>query len=280
MQTVDVNGVCLGGSHPLALIAGPCQLETLDHARMMAERIAEACAPSGMKFIFKSSFDKANRSSISTKRGVGKEAGLSILSKIRAEFDVPVLTDVHDPRQCADASEAVDVLQIPAFLSRQTDLVVAASETGAVLNIKKGQFMAPWDMEQVADKARSTGNDRILLCERGTSFGYNTLVNDFRALPIMANLGYPVVFDATHSVQQPGALGLASGGQREFAPILARAACAVGVSAIFIETHENPENAPSDGPNMIQVDELEATLSQLAKIDKTVRAFAPLQRLQ
>ncbi|MDJ1018013.1 MAG: 3-deoxy-8-phosphooctulonate synthase [Paracoccaceae bacterium] len=280
MQPVDVNGVCLGGSHPLALIAGPCQLETLDHARMMTERIAEACAPSGMKFIFKSSFDKANRSSIATKRGVGKEAGLSILSKIRAEFDVPVLTDVHDPRQCADASEAVDVLQIPAFLSRQTDLVVAASETGAVLNIKKGQFMAPWDMEQVADKARSTGNDRILLCERGTSFGYNTLVNDFRALPIMANLGYPVVFDATHSVQRPGALGSASGGQREFAPILARAACAVGVSAIFIETHENPENAPSDGPNMIQVDELEPTVTQLAEIDKTVRAFAPLHRRQ
>ena len=276
-RTVDVEGIRIGGSQPFALIAGPCQLESLDHARMMAERIAEACSPSGTGFIFKASYDKANRSSIGTERGVGIEAGLDILSKIGDEFDVPVLTDVHDPRQCSQVAEAVDVLQIPAFLCRQTDLLVAAGETGKAVNIKKGQFLAPWDMEHVADKVSSTGNDQIMLCERGTSFGYNTLVNDFRALPIMAGFGYPVVFDATHSVQEPGGRGTVSGGQRQFAPILARAACAVGVAAIFMETHQDPENAPSDGPNMVPIDVLPQVLAQLSALDTSVKNFPAIE---
>jgi len=239
----------------------------LDHARMMAERIAEACAPTKTGFIFKASYDKANRSSISTKRGLGMEEGLTILSKIREEFGCPILTDVHDAHQCAPAGEAVDVIQIPAFLCRQTDLLLAAGETGAAINVKKGQFLAPWDMGNVAAKIASTGNERIMLCDRGTSFGYNTLVSDFRGLPIMAATGYPVVFDATHSVQQPGGLGTTSGGQREFAPVLARAAVAVGVSALFIETHEDPDNAPSDGPNMIPIEEMKALIGNLARYD-------------
>jgi len=232
-RIVTVGDIQIGAANPFALITGPCQLESLDHARMMAARIAEACAPTGTRFIFKASYDKANRSSISTQRGLGMEEGLSILSKIRDEFGCPVLTDVHDARQCAPAAQACDVLQIPAFLCRQTDLLLAAGETGAAINVKKGQFLAPWDMGNVAEKIASTGNERIMLCDRGTSFGYNTLVSDFRGLPIMAQTGYPVVFDATHSVQQPGGQGTTSGGQREFAPVLARAACAVGVSALF-----------------------------------------------
>ena len=273
-QTVTVNDIKIGAKHPIALITGPCQLESLDHARMMAERIAAACAPTGTRFIFKASYDKANRSSIGTARGLGMDEGLGILSKIRAEYGCPVLTDVHVARQCAPAAQACDVLQIPAFLCRQTDLLLAAGETGAAINVKKGQFLAPWDMGNVAAKITSTGNTRVMLCERGTSFGYNTLVSDFRALPIMAQTGFPVVFDATHSVQQPGGQGTTSGGQREFAPVLARAACAVGVSALFIETHEDPDNAPSDGPNMIPVDQMEGLIAQLRAFDGLAKGLA------
>lgn len=271
-RTVNVGDVEIGGLAPFVLITGPCQLESLEHARMMAEKIAEACAPTGTKFIFKASYDKANRSSIGTQRGLGMEEGLKILSHIKQEFGVPVLTDVHDAAQCAPAAEVCDVLQIPAFLCRQTDLLLAAGSTGAAINIKKGQFLAPWDMGNVAAKIASTGNERIMLCDRGTSFGYNTLVSDFRGLPIMANTGYPVVFDATHSVQQPGGQGTTSGGQREFAPVLARAAVAVGVSALFIETHENPDTAPSDGPNMIPVDKMAVVIDQLCALDKLTKS--------
>jgi 2-dehydro-3-deoxyphosphooctonate aldolase (KDO 8-P synthase) len=234
---------------------------------MMCEGILAACAPTGTQFIFKASYDKANRSSISTERGLGMDKGLQILSDIRAEYGVPVLTDVHEPGHCAIAAGAVDVLQIPAFLCRQTDLLLAAGETGLAINIKKGQFLAPWDMKNVAAKVESTGNRRIMLCERGTSFGYNTLVTDFRGLPTMAETGWPVVFDATHSVQQPGGLGGSSGGQRQFAPVLARAACAVGVAALFIETHEDPDRAPSDGPNMIALHDMAALIANLRAFD-------------
>ena len=271
-----VGDIAIGAENPFALITGPCQLESLDHARMMAEKIAEACAPTGTRFIFKGSYDKANRSSIGTTRGLGIDEGLSILSKIRDEFGCPILTDVHDAGQCPAAGEAVDVIQIPAFLCRQTDLLLAAGRTGRAINVKKGQFLAPWDMGNVADKIASTGNDRIMLCDRGTSFGYNTLVSDFRGLPIMAATGYPVVFDATHSVQQPGGQGATSGGQREFAPVLARAAVAVGVSALFIETHQDPDNAPSDGPNMIPVHKMAQMIGQLRSIDDLVKSQAPL----
>ncbi|WOI58369.1 3-deoxy-8-phosphooctulonate synthase [Palleronia sp. LCG004] len=271
-RIVEIGDIAVGGREPFALITGPCQLESLDHARMMAERIAEACAPTGTRFVFKASYDKANRSSLGSTRGLGLEEGLGILSKIRAEFSCPTLTDVHLPEHCAPAAEACDVIQIPAFLCRQTDLLLAAGETGAAINVKKGQFLAPWDMENVAAKIASTGNERILLCDRGTSFGYNTLVSDFRGLPVMARTGYPVVFDATHSVQQPGGQGATSGGQREFAPVLARAACAVGVSALFIETHEDPDRAPSDGPNMIPVDRMEALIGHLRAFDDLAKA--------
>jgi len=271
-RTVTVGDIAIGAKHPFALITGPCQLESLDHARMMAERIAEACAATSTRFIFKASYDKANRSSLATQRGLGMDEGLTILSKIRDEFGCPVLTDVHAADQCAPAGEVVDVIQIPAFLCRQTDLLLAAGETGCAINVKKGQFLAPWDMGNVADKIASTGNERIMLCDRGTSFGYNTLVSDFRGLPTMARTGYPVVFDATHSVQQPGGQGTTSGGQREFAPVLARAAVAVGVSALFIETHEDPDNAPSDGPNMIPVDRMEALIGQLRSLDDLTKS--------
>ena len=269
---VSVGEIQIGGGAPFALIAGPCQIETLDHARMMAEKLAEACAATKTPLIYKSSFDKANRSSITTQRGVGIDEGLTILSKVGAEFGLPTLTDVHSPDHCAPAAEAVDVLQIPAFLCRQTDLLLAAGETGAAINVKKGQFLAPWDMGNVAAKLASTGNARIMLCERGTSFGYNTLVTDFRGLPTMAQTGYPVVFDATHSVQQPGGQGTSSGGQREFAPVLARAAVAVGVDALFIESHQDPDNAPSDGPNMIPVEQMADVIGQLVAIDKLMKA--------
>ena len=273
-RTVTIGDIEIGGGRPFALIAGPCQLETLDHARMLADRIAQACAPTGTRFIFKGSFDKANRSSLAGQRGVGMEEGLAILSRIRDEFGVPVLTDVHDAAQCAPVAQACDVLQIPAFLCRQTDLLLAAGQTGRALNVKKGQFLAPWDMTHVAAKIASTGNERIMLCERGTSFGYNTLVSDFRSLPIMAQTGYPVVFDATHSVQQPGGRGTSSGGQREFVPMLARAACAVGVDALFIETHEDPDRAPSDGPNMVPVAEMGGLLAGLVAVNEAVLAHA------
>lgn len=266
-NVITIGDIKIGGSNPIALITGPCQLESREHARMMAEKIAEACAATGTRFIFKASYDKANRSSVSARRGLGIEKGLQILGDIKAEFGVPVLTDVHEPDHCSIAAEVCDVLQIPAFLCRQTDLLLAAGETGCAINIKKGQFLAPWDMANVAAKVESTGNRSIMLCERGTSFGYNTLVTDFRGLPIMGRTGWPVVFDATHSVQQPGGLGTASGGQREFAPVLARAACAVGVSALFIETHEAPDRAPSDGPNMIPVDQMASLIADLRSFD-------------
>ena len=275
-KIVTVGQIRIGGLEPFALITGPCQLESLDHARRMAEAIARACAPTGTGFIFKASYDKANRSSLSTQRGLGLEAGLEILAKIRAEFGCPILTDVHDAAQCPAAGEVCDVIQIPAFLCRQTDLLLAAGRTGRVINVKKGQFLAPWDMVHVAEKIASTGNENILLCDRGTSFGYNTLVSDFRGLPTMARTGYPVVFDATHSVQQPGGQGSTSGGQREFAPVLARAAVAVGVSALFIETHQDPDNAPSDGPNMIPVDKMEALIGQLRALDDLTKAQPPI----
>jgi 2-dehydro-3-deoxyphosphooctonate aldolase (KDO 8-P synthase) len=266
-KTFTIGDITVGGTEPISLITGPCQLESLDHARMMAEKIAEACAPTGTRFVFKASYDKANRSSISTQRGLGMERGLEVLGHIREEFGVPILTDVHEASHCAPAAEVCDILQIPAFLCRQTDLLVAAGRTGAAINVKKGQFLAPWDMAHVAEKIASTGNERILLCDRGTSFGYNTLVSDFRGLPTMARTGYPVVFDATHSVQQPGGQGATSGGQREYAPVLARAACAVGVSMLFIETHQDPDNAPSDGPNMIPVDQMADLIATLRDFD-------------
>ena len=271
---VTVGEIAIGARNPFALIAGPCQLESLDHARAMCAGILEACALTGTKLIFKASYDKANRSSITTQRGLGMEKGLEYLARIREEFGVPVLTDVHEPSHCAIAAQAVDVLQIPAFLSRQTDLLLAAGETGLAINIKKGQFMAPWDMQHAAAKIESTGNRRIMLCDRGTSFGYNTLVTDFRGLPVMAETGYPVVFDATHSVQQPGGKGSSSGGQREFVPVLARAACAVGISALFIETHQDPDTAPSDGPNMIPLDQMAALIARLRRFDALAKDLA------
>ena len=246
MKTVTIGALAVSNHLPLTLIAGPCQLESVDHAQMIAGRLREVCAVVGAQFIFKASFDKANRTSISGKRGLGIDEGLKVLASVKAALSVPVLTDVHAPEQCRDVADVVDVLQIPALLCRQTDLLVAAGATGAVINIKKGQFLAPWDIPNIIAKIESTGNAAILLTERGTSFGYNTLVADMRSLPEMAKSGYPVVMDATHAVAQPGGLGDASGGQREFAPVLARAAVAIGVAAVFIETHEDPDRAPSD----------------------------------
>ncbi|MAZ21356.1 3-deoxy-8-phosphooctulonate synthase [Roseovarius sp.] len=271
MKTVTVSAsggdVAIAQDRPFVLIAGPCQLESHDHARMLAERIAAAAEAAGTRWIFKASYDKANRSSLEGRRGLGMEEGLKILGLIREEFGVPVLTDVHGPEQCVPVAEVVDILQIPAFLCRQTDLLLAAGETGAAVNVKKGQFLAPWDMGNVAEKIASTGNERILLCERGTSFGYNMLVSDFRSLPIMAGTGYPVVMDATHSVQMPGGQGKSTGGKREYVEPLARAALAVGAAAVFMETHEDPDNAPSDGPNMVPVEDLGRILKGLKAID-------------
>jgi 2-dehydro-3-deoxyphosphooctonate aldolase (KDO 8-P synthase) len=267
-RIVEVGRVRFGNVLPMVLVAGPCQIESRGHAMEMASVISEICAGLGLPWIYKSSFDKANRTSASAERGVGMGLGLDILADIRARFGCPVLTDVHDAAQCAPTAAAVDVLQIPAFLSRQTDLLIAAGETGAAINVKKGQFLAPWDMVHVAAKIASTGNTRIILCERGVSFGYNTLVADMRSLPTMARTGYPVMFDATHAVQQPGGQGTSSGGQREFAPVLARAAIAVGVSSVFIETHQDPDAAPSDGPNMIPIAEMPALLARLMAFDK------------
>jgi len=248
MKTVQIGNLTIANTLPFTLIAGPCQIESRTHAMETAAALAEMGKSLGIGIIYKSSYDKANRTSASAERGIGMVEGLKILAEIRDTYGLPVLTDVHDASHCAPAAEVVDVLQIPAFLCRQTDLLLAAGETGKAINVKKGQFLAPWDMKNVAAKIASTGNERILLCERGASFGYNTLVSDFRSLPIMAETGYPVVFDATHSVQQPGGQGTSSGGQREFAPVLARAALAVGCAAVFIECHENPDSAPSDGP--------------------------------
>jgi 2-dehydro-3-deoxyphosphooctonate aldolase (KDO 8-P synthase) len=272
-RAITVGNVAFGQDLPFALIAGPCQMESLDHARMICDRLLQACAPTGTGLVFKASYDKANRTSLSAQRGLGMEKGLEVLAAVRAEFGVPVLTDVHEPWHCAIAAQAVDILQIPAFLCRQTDLLLAAGETGAAINIKKGQFLAPWDMDHVAAKVASTGNDRILLCERGTSFGYNTLVTDFRGLPRMAQTGWPVVFDATHSVQQPGGQGGASGGQREYVPVLARAAVAVGVAGLFVETHQDPDRAPSDGPNMVPLDQMGALIGRLAAFDRLAKGL-------
>ena len=272
MKTVEIGELRVGNDLPFTLIAGPCQIESAEHAGEVAGPLAAMTRELGIGLIFKSSYDKANRTSLTAGRGVGMAQGLQILADIRAKFGIPVLTDVHDAAQCAPAAEAVDVLQIPAFLCRQTDLLLAAGHTGRAINVKKGQFLAPWDMRNVAAKIASTGNERILLTERGASFGYNTLVSDLRALPIMAQTGYPVVFDATHSVQQPGGQGTASGGQREFAPILARAALAVGCAAVFIECHPDPDHAPSDGPNMIRLAEMPALLARLQQFDRLAKS--------
>jgi 2-dehydro-3-deoxyphosphooctonate aldolase (KDO 8-P synthase) len=272
IRIVRVGGVEIGNHLPFVLIAGPCQIESRAHAREVATELRALSDRTGVPIIYKSSFDKANRTSVSAARGVGMAQGLAILAEVRETTGLPVLTDVHAVDQCAPAAEAVDVLQIPAFLCRQTDLLLAAGETGRAINVKKGQFLAPWDMAHVAAKIASTGNHNILLCERGASFGYNTLITDFRALPIMARTGYPVVFDATHSVQQPGGQGASSGGQREFAPILARAALAVGVAAVFIETHPDPDRAPSDGPNMIPLREMGGLIERLRAFDRLSKA--------
>lgn len=268
---VSIGPLTVGNDLPFVLISGPCQIESRDHAMMMAERLSGVATRAGVPFIFKSSFDKANRTSVSGQRGVGIDAGLAILAEVKASFGCPVLTDVHEAGQVEAAAQAVDILQIPAFLCRQTDLLLAAGKTGAVVNVKKGQFLAPWDMAAVAQKVASTGNERILLTERGASFGYNTLISDMRSLPVMAQTGYPVVFDATHSVQQPGGLGSASGGQREFAPVLARSAVAAGVAAIFAEAHDDPDNAPSDGPVMLPVEWVGPLLEKLKAIDGAVK---------
>ena len=273
MNDVRIGALAVGNARPLTLISGPCQIESAAHAEEMAGALAGLCRDRGIGLIYKSSFDKANRTSLGSARGIGMDKGLAILAGLRGRFGVPVLTDVHAPEQCRIAAEAVDVLQIPAFLCRQTDLLLAAGESGAAVNVKKGQFLAPADMAQVAAKVAATGNARILLTERGSSFGYNTLVNDMRALPIMAETGYPVVFDATHSVQQPGGLGTASGGQREYAPALARAAVAVGVAAVFIETHQDPDAAPSDGPTMIPLQQMPAVLDALLALDRVAKAL-------
>ena len=269
---VTVGGVKFGNALPLALIAGPCQMESRDHAFMVAGRLKEIAARLGIGLVYKSSFDKANRTSSGGRRGLGLEKSLQVFADIRSELGLPVLTDVHTEEQCAVLAPVVDVLQIPAFLCRQTDLLVAAAKTGKVVNVKKGQFLAPWDMKNVAAKIADSGNPNVLLTERGVSFGYNTLVSDMRALPIMAELGAPVIFDATHSVQQPGGQGTSSGGDRRMVPVLARAAVAVGVAGVFIETHENPDKAPSDGPNMIPLDKLEDLLRTLMAFDRVAKS--------
>ncbi|HEX9461895.1 MAG TPA: 3-deoxy-8-phosphooctulonate synthase [Alphaproteobacteria bacterium] len=269
---VHIGNLTLGNDRPMALIAGPCALESRAHAMEMSHALVELCGKLGMSLIYKTSFDKANRTSVDTARGLGLEKSLPILAEVREKWGCPVLTDVHAAEQCAPVAEAVDVLQIPAFLCRQTDLLLAAGQTGRAINVKKGQFLAPWDMKNVAAKIASTGNDKVLLCERGVSFGYNTLVSDMRALPILAETGYPVVFDATHSVQQPGGQGTTSGGQREFVPVLARAAVAIGVAAVFMETHQDPDTAPSDGPNMVPLKAMPALLATLQEFDRIAKA--------
>lgn len=270
-KVVKVGNVSFGNDLPFVLIAGPCQIESRDHAFGLAQKIADIADVIGVPLIFKASYDKANRTSLSGARGIGMEKGLEILAEIKAKIGCPVITDVHTEEQCAIVAESVDILQIPAFLSRQTDLLVAAAKTGKAVHVKKGQFLAPWDMVNVAKKLADSGNDNVLLCERGTSFGYNTLVNDMRSLPIMAETGYPVVFDATHSVQSPGGKGNSTGGDRRMVPPLARAAVSVGVAGVFIETHNDPDNAPSDGPNMVPLHDLPALLKTLQQLDSIVK---------
>ncbi|MDA0240003.1 MAG: 3-deoxy-8-phosphooctulonate synthase [Proteobacteria bacterium] len=269
---VTVGPYSVGNDLPFVVIAGPCQIESRDHALEMASALKEMGEAAGVAIIYKSSYDKANRTSVAGQRGLGLEKSLQVFADVREATGLPTLTDVHEKEHCALVAEVSDVLQIPAFLCRQTDLLIAAGETGAVINVKKGQFLAPWDMKNVAAKVASTGNDRILLTERGVSFGYNTLVTDMRALPQMAQTGYPVVIDATHSVQQPGGQGTSSGGKREFAPVIARAAVAVGVAAVFMETHADPDNAPSDGPNMIHLHDMPGILATLKALDEIAKA--------
>ena len=274
MSSVTVGSVTFANDAPFALIAGPCQMESRDHAFAMAGRLKEICGTLGIGLVYKSSFDKANRTSSAASRGVGIEKGLAIFADLKAEFGLPVITDVHESWQCAEAAKVVDMLQIPAYLCRQTDLLTAAAKTGLAINVKKGQFLAPWDMRNVIQKLRDAGNNRVMACDRGTSFGYNTLVSDFRGLPTMAEqCQCPVIFDATHSVQQPGGQGGSSGGQREFVPVLARAAIAVGVAGLFIETHENPDDAPCDGPNMLPVSAMPALLERLMAFDRLAKAL-------
>jgi 2-dehydro-3-deoxyphosphooctonate aldolase (KDO 8-P synthase) len=265
--------VAFNNQKSFVLISGPCQIESKEHAMGIAQRLVDLTDTLDIPFIFKSSYDKANRTSVAGARGIGMEKGLEILAEIKQKLGCPVLTDVHAPEQCAVAAKYVDVLQVPAFLSRQTDMLLAAGKTGKPIHVKKGQFLAPWDMANVAKKIASTGNENILLCERGTSFGYNTLVNDMRSLPIMAQTGYPVVYDATHSVQQPAGKGDSTGGDRTMVPYLSRAAIAIGVAGIFIETHENPDGAPSDGPNMVRLEDMPQLLQSLKQIDNLVKGL-------
>lgn len=267
--------VTIGSDLPFVLLAGPCAMESRQHAFDMCGALVDMTNKLGIPFVFKSSFDKANRTSIHSPRGIGIDTALQVFADLKSEYNVPVVTDVHTPEHCQQASSVVDILQIPAFLCRQTDLVVAAAKTGCVLNIKKGQFLAPWDMKNVIQKAIESGNERVMLCERGASFGYNTLVSDMRSLPIMAQTGYPVIFDATHSVQQPGGQGATSGGQREFVPVLARASLAVGVAGVFMETHDNPDESFSDGPNMVPLSEMADVLAVMKEID-TIAKKHPL----
>jgi 2-dehydro-3-deoxyphosphooctonate aldolase (KDO 8-P synthase) len=271
MKQVQIGALTIANNLPFTLIAGPCQIESLAHTMEVAAALKEISQNLGIGIIYKSSYDKANRTSATAQRGIGMAQGLEILARVRETYQMPVLTDIHEITHCAPAAQAVDVLQIPAFLCRQTDLLLAAGQTGRAVNVKKGQFLAPWDMKNVAAKIASTGNENILLTERGASFGYNTLVSDFRSLPIMAETGYPIVFDATHSVQQPGGQGTSSGGDRRFAPILARAALAVGCAAVFIECHPDPDHAPSDGPNMIPLKDMQDLLKTLMAFDKLAK---------
>ena len=270
-KIINCNGIKISNKNPLTLIAGPCQLESEQHSMDMAGKIKEITDKFNIGFVYKTSFDKANRTSLTSKRGAGLEKSLPVFDKIKKELKIPVLTDIHSIEQCSIISKHVDILQIPAFLCRQTDLLIAAAKTNKIINVKKGQFLAPWDMINVTKKIEDSGNKNILVTERGASFGYNTLVSDMRSLPIMAKNGYPVVFDATHSVQQPGGMGDKSGGQREFVEYLARAAVAVGVAAVFMETHPDPDNAPSDGPNMVQLSKMPRLLDQLVQIDKLIK---------
>ena len=271
-HAISIGDISIGNALPLSIIAGPCQMESRQHALDMSGSLAEISRDLGIGIIYKSSYDKANRTSSNSPRGIGLEAATPIFHEIRETTGLPTVTDVHDSAQCAAAADAVDMLQIPAFLCRQTDLLIAAAQTGKPLNVKKGQFLAPWDMIHVAEKIQNTGNKDVMLCERGNSFGYNTLITDLRGLPILATTGCPVVFDATHSVQQPGGQGGKSGGQREFAPILARAAVSVGIAAIFMETHQNPDNAPSDGPNMVPLREIKGIIETLMEFDRIAKA--------
>ena len=271
MKDVAIGGLTVSNDRPLLVIAGPCQLETLDHAQMIAGTMARICRDAGAQYVFKASYDKANRTSLAGKRGLGLDDGLAMLAAVKA-MGMPVLTDIHDVEQARLAATVVDVIQIPAFLCRQTDLLLAAGETGAVVNIKKGQFLAPEGMKNVAAKVASTGNEKILLTERGVSFGYNALVADMRSLPIMAKTGYPVIMDATHSVQQPGGLGDKTGGQREFAPVMARCAVSIGIAGVFIETHQDPDNSPSDGPNMVRLDQMKGLIESLMEFDRLAKA--------